>query len=47
MRKTNTAMFTKYYANFLSKALEQIKAGPRSLGTPFLVITRHIYSQVA
>ena len=37
MRKTNTAMFTKYWANFLSKALKQTKAGPRSSGTTFLV----------
>ena len=37
MRKTNTAMFTKYEANFLSKAPKQTKAGPRSSGTPFLV----------
>ena len=36
MRKTNTAMFTKYKANFLSKALTQSKAGHRSSGTPFL-----------
>ena len=38
MRKTNTAMFTKYKANFLSIALKQTKAGPQSLGTPFLVL---------
>ena len=37
MRKTNTASFTKYKANILSKALKQAKAGPRSSGTPFLV----------
>ena len=37
MRKTNTAMFTKY-AIFLSKALKQTKAGPQSSGTPFLVL---------
>ena len=39
MGKTNTAMFTKYWANFLSKTLKQTKAGPRSSGTTFLVIT--------
>ena len=37
MRKTNTAMFTKYQAIFLSEALKQTEAGPRSSGTPFLV----------
>ena len=36
MRKTNTAMFTKYQTIFLSKSLKQTKAGPRSSGTPFL-----------
>ena len=39
MRKTNTAMFTKYLANFLSIALIQHRAGPRSSGTPFLVLS--------
>ena len=40
MRKTNTLLsyLTKYKANFLSKAFKQTKAGPRCLGTPFLVI---------
>ena len=33
MRKTNIAMFTKYQAIFLAKALKQTKAGPRSSGT--------------
>ena len=36
--KTNTAMFTKYWDIFLSKALKQTKAGPRSSGNPFLVL---------
>ena len=30
-------MFTKYKADFLSIALKQTKAGPRSSGTPVLV----------
>ena len=38
MRKTNIVMFTKYSAEFLSIALIQPIAGPRSSGTPFLVI---------
>ena len=38
MRRTNTAMFTKYKAIFLSTALKQTKAGPQSSGTPFLVL---------
>ena len=37
MSKTNTAIFTKYKANFVSKALIQTKAGPRGSVTPFLV----------
>ena len=36
MRKTNTVN-TKYQGELLSIALIQPKAGPRSLGTPFLV----------
>ena len=44
MRKTNKIMFTKYWANFLSKALKQAKAGPRSLGTPFLVSSKFVDS---
>ena len=35
--RINTVMFTKYPANFLSKALKQTKAGPPSSGPPFLV----------
>ena len=38
MRKTNTVMYTKYWADFLSITLMQTKAGPRSSGTPFLVV---------
>ena len=38
MRKTNTAMFTKYQTIFLSKAFKQTKAGSQSSGTPFLVL---------
>ena len=38
MRKTNTVIFTKYQANFLSKAFNQTKAGPRSSGTHFPVL---------
>ena len=30
-----TVMFRKYLADFLSVALKQTKAGPRSSGTPF------------
>ena len=35
MRKTNPAMFTKYQAIFLFKALKRTKAGPRELGNSF------------
>ena len=38
-----TVMFTKYQANFLSNALKQTKAGPRSSGTPFLVSYKLIH----
>ena len=42
MRKTNTVMFTKYLVDFLSIALKQTKAGPRSSGTHVLVINLFI-----
>ena len=35
-----TVMFRKYWADLLSIALKQTKAGPRSSGTPFQVITK-------
>ena len=38
-----TVMFTKYKANVLSNALKQIKAVPRSSGTPFLVFYKLIH----
>ena len=38
-----TVMFTKYLAIFLSNALKQTKAGPRSSGTPFLVSHKLIH----
>ena len=34
----HTVMFRKFKADFLSIALKQIEAGPRSSGTPFLVL---------
>ena len=37
MKKTNTVMFTKYLAKFLSIALKQPEAGPRSSETSVLV----------
>ena len=39
MRKINKVMFTKYEAEFVSKALEQPKAGPRISGPLVLVHT--------
>ena len=42
MRKTNTVMFTEYYGRFLSIALKQTKAGPRSSGIPVLVYFNNV-----
>ena len=41
-----TVMFIKYQADFLSIALKQSKAGPRSWGTPVLdiIIVMHRYA---
>ena len=37
MRTTNTVMFRKCWADFLSIALKETTVGPRSSGTPVLV----------
>ena len=41
MMNTNTVMFTKYLVDFLSMALKETKAGPRSSGTPVLAYNRN------
>ena len=43
MRKTNKLLWLENSKPFFSIALKQIKAGPRSSGTPVLVITMIIY----
>ena len=43
MRKTNTVMFTKYLAEWLSIALKQPEAGPQ---TPVLVFKYNYFGKI-